>query len=573
MDYSNGEYPILNDPDFVAPASIVWTYTVAEIVPTGVIIGIGSNPISSSKSTIKTSTSKTSSSRSSRAESRTGASSSSSAKGSSSTTKTTLAAVVPKPATSSSSSAAPKAPICENFSDPDQTIAGYCQCSTTTTSGGASVTLFTTLSHLNGANQCGYTSFPIPSHTPRPSSSKNTVAYPYTYTDILSGPIIACKSSTLQNAAGFQLTECAGAQTTVGTDSAIYSSYVKATKAYSTLKTPTKSTSARPSASKAITGNCAFWDEALYWTFEVYNINGWAGDNGDSLHKQEDGCGDLTSWSWETGDLGNDQHAYFNLPFFIKSGCVERAIKSAGGPSGLSCSPEGQGKRRSLRLARESEYPTINKRRFRTDVAPSKTERELQALQEVERNQLEAIGLPPFTPARKRLSARSEFEKLELIEARDLEKRGCLDWLWPSKPNIPEQWWCNCAIPGVNECFTAIRKYGVVGKYPSIFYTSWYGIGDGSLGVEGSKLWRQANICGRSVDFDGIVAQAWMMTTELAIEKPFSKQGLKKTSSELEQIVDPFLKNLSQVRTHVLSSTAWTAIDPNLCSLYRLLQK
>ncbi len=76
----------------------------------------------------------------------------------------------------------------------------------------------------------------------------------------------------------------------------------------------------------------------------MYNINGWAGDGGDLLKTQEKGCGGLTGWEWHV-DNERYQHAYFNLPFTIKEGCVERAIKSAGGPGGLSCKGHGLKKR------------------------------------------------------------------------------------------------------------------------------------------------------------------------------------------------------------------------------------
>ncbi len=74
----------------------------------------------------------------------------------------------------------------------------------------------------------------------------------------------------------------------------------------------------------------------LFYEFEVYNIYGWATDGGDSLHNQEKGCGALTGWDWNAATSSSSASAYFNLPFIIKSGCVERAIVSAGGPK-LSC--------------------------------------------------------------------------------------------------------------------------------------------------------------------------------------------------------------------------------------------
>lgn len=93
--------------------------------------------------------------------------------------------------------------------------------------------------------------------------------------------------------------------------------------------------------SPSATADCAYWIYAgIAYEFEIYNINGWATDDGDSLHKQEDGCGALTSWSFSPGSGGAGAMAYFFLPFFIKAGCVERAIVSSGGPK-LQCAYQG----------------------------------------------------------------------------------------------------------------------------------------------------------------------------------------------------------------------------------------
>lgn len=113
------------------------------------------------------------------------------------------------------------------------------------------------------------------------------------------------------------------------------------------IPSTTISTSVAPPAP---TANCDFYDEVLFWSFTISNINGWAGDGGGSLKTQEKGCGGLTGWEWHVDD-GNHQHAFFNLPFTIKQGCVERAIKSAGGPGALSCKGHG--------LKRRSEKPSI----------------------------------------------------------------------------------------------------------------------------------------------------------------------------------------------------------------------
>lgn len=69
------------------------------------------------------------------------------------------------------------------------------------------------------------------------------------------------------------------------------------------------------------------------------------GNNGEALHKQEDGCGALTFWEYGTDSNGG--YAEFDLPLFIKDGCVERALASAGGPR-LSCVLNRGGQKRDV---------------------------------------------------------------------------------------------------------------------------------------------------------------------------------------------------------------------------------
>ncbi|KAI1464711.1 class V chitinase Chi100 [Daldinia caldariorum] len=114
------------------------------------------------------------------------------------------------------------------------------------------------------------------------------------------------------------------------------------TESATTAEPTNSSTTKRPDPTPA--ANCDFWDEGWGWTFEVYNIRDWAADHGSSLHDEESGCGGLTGWDWHDTTATTWAYAYFNLPFFIKDGCVERAIVSAGGPK-LSCNDHGLGLR------------------------------------------------------------------------------------------------------------------------------------------------------------------------------------------------------------------------------------
>ena len=95
------------------------------------------------------------------------------------------------------------------------------------------------------------------------------------------------------------------------------------------------SAAAVPSAACYITGDDGFGDSS----FEVYGINGWAGEDGSKLYDQLNGCGILDPYEYYPDSQSEFQGrtrktgiAYFGLGFF-KGGCVERAVHSAGGPS------------------------------------------------------------------------------------------------------------------------------------------------------------------------------------------------------------------------------------------------
>lgn len=74
----------------------------------------------------------------------------------------------------------------------------------------------------------------------------------------------------------------------------------------------------------------------------------------------------MTGWEWST-DAQNWGAASFNLPFTIKEGCVERAIKRAGGPDGLSCT--GHGLSDDAKRKREGKA----KRKVKREIAPTRT--------------------------------------------------------------------------------------------------------------------------------------------------------------------------------------------------------
>lgn len=88
-------------------------------------------------------------------------------------------------------------------------------------------------------------------------------------------------------------------------------------------------------------------DGVLFPLFYQVTIvtNNWVTDNGDRLHQEEKGCGAMTAWDPQDikpvkspdGTWTAVKRFSFTLPLTIKAGCVERAIASAGGPSGMQC--------------------------------------------------------------------------------------------------------------------------------------------------------------------------------------------------------------------------------------------
>ncbi|KAM0490029.1 hypothetical protein ACHAP8_011999 [Fusarium lateritium] len=121
-----------------------------------------------------------------------------------------------------------------------------------------------------------------------------------------------------------------------------------------TTQPPTTfATSTKPRSTVTVTAQpdptpeakCYQMGETGYYKFEISDIFNLADDGGAKLKKEETGCGAITDWDWQSGDNSNLGHmVFFNLPLFIKSGCVERAIVSAGGPK-INCKwrPGGAG--------------------------------------------------------------------------------------------------------------------------------------------------------------------------------------------------------------------------------------
>ncbi|KAI0903547.1 class V chitinase Chi100 [Ustulina deusta] len=93
------------------------------------------------------------------------------------------------------------------------------------------------------------------------------------------------------------------------------------------------------------TADCELWDAGFAYEIEIYNINHWSTDGGAGLKKQEYGCGAVTGWDYVDETDTEFAHVWFYIDFFIKAGCIERAIASAGGPK-LSCAKGGLAKKK-----------------------------------------------------------------------------------------------------------------------------------------------------------------------------------------------------------------------------------
>ena len=153
--------------------------------------------------------------------------------------------------------------------------------------------------------------------------------------------------------------------------------------------------------------------------------------------------------------------------------------------------------------------------------------------------------------------ARDEFEKLGEISTRDLFKRGCLDWFWPGR-NVPREYWCNCVIPGVEECNAKVREHGWVGNLTSVFYTAWREFG-GGWGPKATKQWAWQNLGACAyVDWDNMANGTWKEATHRAIEKPFESFNLD------YDVSDPFERNVCQAFGEQSAGEAYVIVPKGL---------
>ncbi|KAL4898712.1 hypothetical protein BDV59DRAFT_197591 [Aspergillus ambiguus] len=161
------------------------------------------------------------------------------------------------------------------------------------------------------------------------------------YTTYANGVIGKCTDGQWGNYAVNHVPTCPGSVSIISTNMPIASAWSSSTAAASAAAASSSSAAAAAasaSAAAAMSGDCTIiygdyiFGQSVDSIFYLSDLGDWADE--DTLREQEDGCGSLSGWVWE--DTGDGKHqAGFELGGF-DAGCVERAVKSAGGPD-LSC--------------------------------------------------------------------------------------------------------------------------------------------------------------------------------------------------------------------------------------------
>ncbi|KAL4919634.1 hypothetical protein BDW62DRAFT_199647 [Aspergillus aurantiobrunneus] len=254
------------------------------------------------------------------------------------------------PITPSASTPAPTpSQYCGHKADPHNSQGNVCECSSTSDG----TVLHTTLP-LDREGGCDlYTTYPAPPD------------FPFTTTNA-AGSVLAYQSSTLSyfrhgtttNTYTFGAgpskvldapTPTQPFTTTDAGDTVI--AYASATLDYVNAggAVHTYSRGAGPStiiSTPTPQAQCAFWTHVGFdYLFVIYDINYWDVDFDElasTLKHEEKGCGAMTAWDYSEHTFAGPA-AKFRLPTLIKEGCVERAIRSAGGPpaSDIACDPSG----------------------------------------------------------------------------------------------------------------------------------------------------------------------------------------------------------------------------------------
>ncbi|KAF2089083.1 hypothetical protein K490DRAFT_55682 [Saccharata proteae CBS 121410] len=182
--------------------------------------------------------------------------------------------------------------------------------------------------------------------SPRPTSMANSTstdpaAASAAFKSYLSeaGGILASAASA---AHASSISEASAVSQASAASVAYAASSVSAASAASSASAASAASAASTSAATATpTTDCYLWDDlSVAYAIEITPMNSWSLPSGASLHQQLKGCGTVTDWQFGNWTNGT-QWASFDIDILIKSGCIERAIHSAGGPQGLKCAGMG----------------------------------------------------------------------------------------------------------------------------------------------------------------------------------------------------------------------------------------
>lgn len=126
--------------------------------------------------------------------------------------------------------------------------------------------------------------------------------------------------------------QCLGSVSIYSTDASMASSYSASVSSAQAAASASASAAARMTANCTIIFGDLIFGKSIDSYFYLGNLGGWADE--DTLRKELDGCGYLEGWVWQS--IGNDKHQAGCEIGGFDGGCIERAIKSAGGPD-LQC--------------------------------------------------------------------------------------------------------------------------------------------------------------------------------------------------------------------------------------------
>lgn len=234
--------------------------------------------------------------------------------------------------------------------------------------------------------------------------------------------------------------------------------------------------------------------------YTIINVQGWAGPNGVTLHKNIMLCGTVTNFVVSHGS------ATFAFDLDGNSMCIVDAITTTGGHVDDCTVDSSTGVIQTSKRLRSRVY----------------------------KNNYQSPSQP---------------EKMGMIPAPNyfLSKRGgILSSLFKSviePTDIPDDVWISATIPGVDQCLDRIHEKATVGPgRTSLFYTGWAA----KPGFKFMNAWarRHCELLGPVVSWNTIVDKQWILDVQKAISRPLDI--IEAPISEQYAAGDKALKNLAQ---------------------------